>query len=85
MKTMTQKTMIKNLAAKFGIPSVSAEEFYGYKHDGIWCRGDICTESTDYYPYAEGTMQDNKLNTYLHSKGWFAEPYDSETIMFHKG
>ena len=84
-KAMRRATMIKNLESKFGIPAVPADEFYGYANDGIWCRGNICTEKTDYYPYAEGTMQKNKLNDYLESKGWFAEPYDNETIMFYIG
>ena len=73
---MRRATLIKNLESKFGIQAVPADEFYGYKKDGIWCRDDICTEKTDYYPYDEGTKQANKLNRNIESKGWFAEPYE---------
>ena len=35
-KAMRRATLIKNLESKFGIPAVPADEFYGYKNDGIW-------------------------------------------------
>lgn len=79
-----QKTMIRMLREKFDLPAVSREEWDG-SAEGIWIRGDICNAKTDWYPYADGTMDmDNVLNRFLSSKGWFAEPYDSETIMMYK-
>lgn len=79
-----QKTMIRILGEKFNLNAVSREEFDG-SPNGIWIRDDICKPETDYYGYANGTMDDeNILNRFLASKGWFAEPYDSETIMLYK-
>ena len=81
---MKRDTLIKNLNSKFNLNAVPSEDFNGNK-GGIWIRDDICKPETDYYNYAEGTMDpDNKLNKFLDSKGWFAEPYDSETIMIWK-
>ena len=80
-----QKTMIRMLREQFNLNAVSREEWDG-SATGIWIRDDICKPETDYYPYADGTMDmDNVLNKFLSSKGWFAEPYDSETIMMYKG
>tara|TARA_Y100000385_G_scaffold230928_1_gene242706 strand:- start:537 stop:791 length:255 start_codon:yes stop_codon:yes gene_type:complete len=80
---MKQKTMMKNLSNKFKLNAVSAEEFYGEGQcsSGIWIRGSICKAETDWYNYAEATMEENKLNDYLKKNGWYAEPYDAETIM----
>ncbi len=83
-RVMRRDTLIKNLGTKFGLSAVHADKFYGCPTEGIWINDDICTEKTDFYPYADGTLDDNKLNTYLHSKGWFAEPHDSETIMLYR-
>ena len=78
------KTMMRMLNEKFNLNAVSTEEWDGRK-GGIWIRDDICKPETDYYPYANGTMDmDNVLNKFLSSKGWYAEPYDSETIMMYK-
>tara|TARA_R110000737_G_scaffold330171_3_gene345679 strand:- start:499 stop:750 length:252 start_codon:yes stop_codon:yes gene_type:complete len=82
---MKRETMIKNLAKKFNLNAVPSEEFYGEgRGTGIWIRDDICKPETDYYNYAESTMEENKLNSYLKKNGWFAEPYDAETIMMYK-
>jgi hypothetical protein len=79
---MKRETMIKNLVKKFNLNAVPSEEFYGEgSGTGIWIRDDICKLETDYYNYAESTMEENKLNSYLKKNGWFAEPYDAETIM----
>lgn len=79
---MKRETMIKNLAKKFNLNAVPAEEFYGEgKGAGIWIRGSICKPETDFYNYAKATMEKNKLNDYLKKNGWFAQPYDAETIM----
>ena len=77
---MKRDTLIKHLETKFNLNAVPSEDFNGTT-GGIWIRDDICKPDTDYYPYAEGTMQDNKLNRFLTKAGWFAEPHDSETIM----
>jgi len=77
---MKRNTLIKQLQSKFNLNAVPSEEFDGAE-GGIWIRDDICKQETDWYPYAEGTMQKNDLNRFLTKAGWFAEPYDSETIM----
>ena len=84
-KPMKRETLIKNLNKRFGLSAVDASKFYGRESENIWINDDICTEKTNYYPYADGTLDDNKLNTYLQSKGWYAEPHDSETIMICVG
>ena len=80
---MKRNTLIKNLHTKFNLNAVPSEEFDGVE-GGVWIRDDICKPETDYYNYAEGTMEDNRLNRFLSAAGWFAEPYDSETIFIWK-
>lgn len=79
----SRAALIKTLKAKFNLNAVDASEFYNYKTKGIWIRDDICKPETDYYGYANATMEENRLNSFLTSKGWYAEPYDSETIMLY--
>jgi len=82
---MKQATLIKNLQNKFKLNAVPASEFYGSDETGVWIRDDICKESTDWYNYAEGTGDStNILNKFLERNGWFAEPYDSETIFVYE-
>jgi len=87
---MNQETLIKNLETKFKLNAVPRFEFDatlidGKEPQGIWIRDDICKESTEYYRYAEDTMNDNNiLNKYLKQHGWYAEPYDAETIMLYQ-
>ena len=82
---MTKKELMKQLKEVFGLNAVCASEFYGRDSDGIWIRDDICKESTDYYNYADDTMNEyNVLNQFLYEAGWHAEPYDSETIMIYQ-
>ena len=82
--------MIKELESKFKLNAVPRFEFDatlidGKEPQGIWIRDDICKESTGFYNYAEDTMNDsNILNQFLSSKGWYAEPYDAETIMIYE-
>jgi len=80
---MKRETMMKNLSNKFKLNAVGAEEFFGEGRSGtgIWIRGNICKVETGWYNYAEATMEENKLNDYLKKNGWYAEPYDAETIM----
>jgi hypothetical protein len=79
---MKRETMMKNLLKKFNLNAVPAEDFYGdSRSTGIWIRGSICKAETDWYNYAEATMEENRLNDYLKKNGWYAEPYDAETIM----
>lgn len=80
---MKRNTLIKNLHTEFNLNAVPSEEF-GNAAGGVWIRDDICKPETDYYNYAEGTMEDNRLNRFLSDAGWFAEPYDSETIFIWK-
>ena len=80
---MNKSQMLKALKSKFNLPVKDASEFYGESSSSIWCAGDICRPETDYYDYAEGTWDDsNILNVFLNKNGWYAEPYDSETIFF---
>lgn len=79
--TMKLDAMLDALYKKFNLNAVPSEDFDGHK-GGIWIRDDICKKETDFYPYAEGTMDEsNVLNQFLSENGWFAEPHDSETIM----
>jgi hypothetical protein len=81
---MKRETMMKNLLNKFNLNAVPSEEFYGQGNgSGIWIRDNISKSETDFYNYAEATMEENKLNSYLKKNGWFAEPYDAETIMLY--
>ena len=86
---MKQKQMIKELETKFKLNAVSRFEFDatlidGKEPQGIWIKDDICKESTDLYRYAEDTMNDdNILNKFLTKHGWYAQPYDPETIMVY--
>ena len=78
---MDLDTMLDALNKKFNLNAVPSEEF-DFHAGGIWIRDDICKKETDFYPYAEGTGDDNNiLNQFLVENGWFAEPHDSETIM----
>lgn len=80
---MNRKLMISNLKSKYGLNAVESERFDG-RTGGIWISDDICTEATDYYPYANGTMDDsNVLNMFLSRYEWYAEAYDGETIMLY--
>lgn len=79
---MNRNILIEKLNNDFNLNAVPSEEFDSSSVGGIWIRDDICKPETDFYPYAEGTMNEsNKLNKFLDNAGWFAEPYDSETIM----
>ena len=78
---MKRETMIKNLEKKFNLLAVPREEFDGRGTTGLWIRDNICKPETDFYNYAEATMEENKLNSYLKKNGWWAEPYDAGTIM----
>ena len=81
---MKQEQMIKELESKFKLNAVPMEEWDG-SDNGIWTRDDICKKETGFYNYAEDTMNDNNiLNQFLSSNGYFAEPYDSETIMIYE-
>ena len=77
---MKRETMIKNLEKKFNLLAVPREEFDGLGTTGLWIRDNICKPETDYYN-AAATMEENKLNSFLKKNGWWAEPYDAETIM----
>ena len=80
---MKTNTMIKNLRSKFDLNAVDSAEFNG-RSGGIWIRGDICCEATGYYGSSNDTLDDdNVLNKYLSKHGFFAESYDSETIMIY--
>jgi len=78
---MKRSTLIRNLQDTFNLNAVASEEFESDSWGGIWIRDDICKPETGFYPYADGTSQDNELNDFLRKAGWFAEPHDSETIM----
>lgn len=81
---MKIETLCRKAGERFGLNFVPSEEFDG-NDGGIWVRDDICTERTDYYNYADSTMdEDNVLNKFMKKHGFFAEPYDSETIFFWK-
>ena len=80
---MKCEKLMQAVRERFDLNVVSTVEWNG-RAGGIWVRDDICKESTDWYNYADGTMDDeNPLNKMLAQAGWFAEPYDSETIMFY--
>jgi len=76
---MNQETMMKTLSEKFNLETNDREYFDGGK--GLHVLGNICKPETGYLRAAEGTMQENALNSFLRVNGWFSEAYDSETIM----
>jgi len=80
---MKREQLIDALAEKFCLNCVPSEEFDG-RTGGVWVRDDICKQETDWYNYADGTMEENDLNRFLRKAGWTAEPYDSETIMLYR-
>ena len=82
MTIMKRDRLAFQLKSKFNLSTRPAEEFYGHSLEsvGLWINDNICKKETDYYDYANGTLDNNKLNDYLESNGWYAEPYDSETI-----
>ena len=82
---MNQETMIKELESKFKLNAVPMEEWDSNRDNGIWIRDDICKESTGFYNYAEDSMNDdNILNKFMLKHGWYAQPYDAETIFFYE-
>ena len=83
MRAKSENQMIKLLGTKFNLNVVPREEFDGDAF-GLWIRDDICKPETNYYNYSDATMEDNKLNDFLTKCGWYASPYDSETIMLYK-
>ena len=80
---MKKAKIIETLKEKFNLNAVCASEFYGSSSPGIWIKDDICKPETDFYGYANATLEDNMLNRWLESKNWYAEPYDGETIMLY--
>ena len=83
MTIMNRDKLAAQLKSKFNLSTRPAEEFYGHSLEsvGLWINDNVCKKETDYYDYADGTLENNKLNDYLEAKGWYAEPYDAETIM----
>jgi len=81
---MKREKLILALQGKWQLNAVPSEDFGEHYRNGIWIRDDICKPSTDYYNYADATLEDNKLNRFLTRAGWFAEPYDSETILLYR-
>ena len=80
---MRKLTLMKNLEKKFDLRTDTTEAF-GIGEGGIWIRDNIANELTEFYNYAEGTsVENNILNKFLFQNGWFAEAYDSETIMLY--
>jgi len=81
---MKRSTLMNQLETKFDLKTDTTESF-GIGKGGIWIRDDIANEKTEFYNYSEGTMVENNiLNQFLFKNGWFAEPYDSETIMLYQ-
>jgi len=79
---MKRSTLIRILQEKFNLNAVPSEEFESDRWGGIWIRDDICKPETDHYQYANDTANKaNKLNQFLATVGWFADPYDNMTIM----
>ena len=79
---MDIETVCEEAYDRFGLNLVPSEEFDGHP-GGIWVRDNIAKESTDWYNYWEGTLDhDNVLNVFMRERGFFAEPYDNETIFF---
>jgi hypothetical protein len=81
-KPIAPKAMIQLVRDEFKLNAVCSSEFNG-RAGGVWIRDNICQASTRFYDYADGTMEENFLNTWLKKRGWFAEPYDAETILFY--
>jgi hypothetical protein len=88
-KKLTENSLIKRINKL--IPEAKAvklSEFYGDDSKGIWFKG-----SEDHTPdyrrifdcYEEfGYMIHPKLEKILENSGWYAEPYDSGTLMAYE-
>ena len=94
-KIATRDEMIAKLNAKYPtLPTRTTEEFYGKKseNEGIWSSGEndsiVAKDGfvlIDYYSsgrkYEFGVHQE--IRDLLEKNGWYAEWYDSGTIMFY--
>jgi hypothetical protein len=78
---MTINKMIAELASTWNLDAAPISEFYGHnKYKGIWIKN-----AYDANVSAETTLDSNHpFMLFVAARGFFAEPYDSETIMLYK-
>jgi hypothetical protein len=78
---MTINKMINELAKTWSMEAASLSEFYGHdKYKGIWIKNAYVANVS-----AETTLNpDHPFSEFVAARGFFAEPYDSETIMLYK-
>ncbi len=78
---MKRNKLMNELKSRFGLNAVPSEEFGASYRGGIWIRGSVSNEQTDWYNADDTMYPERPFNQYLKQKKWYAEPYDSETIM----
>lgn len=84
MMKLSRNKMMQELQNKFELPVVPSEEFGNNYKGGIWVRGSVSNEKTNWYNADDTLYPEVAFNQFLSKRGWFAEPYDSETIFFYK-
>jgi len=89
---MRRKTLMNHLEKRFDLTVGTTEEFDGNNaggKGGIWIRDNIASLTCNLWlkNYAWDSLgtavENNVLNKFLEKNGWFAEPYDAETIMLY--
>ena len=81
---MNTNSMIQALKDIFCLTAVHAKDFDSSYTYGLWIRDDIRNGLTGYIGYADSTLDDNFLNAWLDSHGWYAEPLDAFAIFIYK-
>ena len=77
---MNRDDLMAELVERYTVNAVPSEEFNG-NGGGIWLRDDVWGKLS--YDADDTLNDDHVFNAYLKAAGWFAEPYDSETIFLY--
>ena len=81
---MDTNDMIQALWDTFYLTAVHAKDFDSSYTRGLWIISDIKNGLTGYKGYADATLDDNFLNSWLSSHGWYAEPNSAFEIFIYK-
>ena len=81
---MDNNGMIQALKYNFHLDAVDAKYFDPSYRRGLWIISDIKNNFTGYKGYADATLDENILNSWLDSVGWYAEPYSVFEIFIYK-
>lgn len=88
MSKIIEKKELLNKLEEAGFNVADASDFYSRETDGIWFKTGK-TDAARKMLYNElswdyGLEDTNPITDFLAPFGWFAEPYDSETLMAYK-